>query len=643
MPRVVYAPERITRPLLRTGERGGGSFEEVSWGRALAVVAAGLEGIRERHGSESIVLLGGSGACRGALHNTGAVPRRFFAAWCATSSPPSAICLPQGNFSSQASMHANSFLFGTQEAGIDAATIRHARLVLLWGANLADTRFGAEWESRLRDLVRRKVPVVVIDPRKSRTARLYGSEWIPVLPGTDSALMASMLYVLLEQDLVDRVSLDSYAVGFGAIEGYVRGSCDGVAKDPSWGEGICGVPARRIRDLALLYGRTRPAALIPGLSTQRAIGGEESCRLAVALQVATGNAGRPGGSSGACVWGRLPGPRCGRLAATPSGAESPPRSAGFPVYQWADAVLLGRRGGYPADIKAIYNVGGNYIAQGSTVRKSLAAFRSVELAVCHELFLTPTALMCDVVLPVTTFLEREDIVFPAGNFLCYSNRAIPPVGQCRDDFGIFGDLAERMGFGPAFTEGRTEAEWLERFLERSDVPDADPRAHPLATPSGRIELSSDGYAASGFPPFPTVRAAVPAPEYPFRLVTPHSRYYVNSQGSNIDWLSDRQGSSLSMNPEDARRYGIADGCVAVLESPWGVCRVTVSVTDDIMPGVVCLPVGRWPVLAADGVEVNGAPNAVTSTVPTLPSHGARTHSTSVRVRPAQSPRVRPDP
>jgi anaerobic dimethyl sulfoxide reductase subunit A len=655
MPDVVYAPERIVRPLLRRGERGSGSFEEVSWERALSVVAARLGEIRSRYGTESILALGGSGSCRGALHNTGALHRRFLASYGSLSSPPSTYCSPQGNFSSQASMYANSFLFGTQLAGIDPATIRHSALVVLWGANIADTRFGAEWESRIAERRRAGVPVIVIDPRRSRTAELLGSEWVPVLPGGDAALMTALLFVLLERGMVDRQAISRYSVGFDELEGYVRGAQDGVPKDPAWAQQLCGVSPAAIRDLAVRYGVARPCALIPGLSIQRAVGGEEACRLAVALQVACGNAGVPGGSSGGAIWGRLPGPRCGRLSSAPQGLGELPGPLGFPVYEWADAVLLGKAGGYPADIRAIYNVGGNYVAQGSDVAKSIGAMRQVELAVCHELFLTPTARFCDIVLPVTTFLERNDIVFPADNYLYFSNRAISPVGECRDDYDILRDLASRLGVEEVFSEGRDEAAWLESFLRDSVVSDADelrrtgvfdggdheriglapffadPTASPLPTPSGRIELASERYGQSGFPRHPTARGALPPPEYPLRLVTPHSRFYVNSQGSNIGWLAARQRTALWMHPTDAADAGIADQGEAIVESPRGRCRVTVVVTEGIMPGAVCLPVGRWPELGPDDTETNAAPNALTSTVATRPSLGSRTHTVFVRV------------
>jgi anaerobic dimethyl sulfoxide reductase subunit A len=529
-----------------------------------------------------------------------------------------------------------------------------------------------------------------VDPRRSRTASRLADEWVPVRPGTDAALMAAVLHVLLKERLVDRAFLGRYTTGFEEVEAYVRGRgpWDGRPTTPAWAEGVCRTPAATIVRLARRYAAARPTALIPGLSIQRTVGGEEAMRMSAVLQAATGNAGMPGGSTGGNIWGRLPGPRCGRLPAKaglepelrpgmdaggprrPSRAGAPGAKpelspglppgaqAAVPVYLWADAVLEGRAGGYPSDLRAAYNLGGNYLCQGSDVRKSLRAFQRLELVVTHEHFLTPTARWSDVVLPATTFLEREDIVFPEGNFLFYSRRAIAPVGQSRNDYDILRELAERLGFEAAFSEGRDEAAWLERFLAESEVPDpeefrrtgvyagpeqerfalerfiSDPQAHPLGTPSGRIELASAAYARTGFPAVPVFRGPSPDPKHPLALITPHARYRINSQFSNDPELRAREPQALAMNPADAARRGVADGASVRVSSPQGEVRVPARVTEDIMPGVVSLAAGVWPELDENGMDTAGSPNLLTSTQPTLPSKSSRTHSVWVQVRPA---------
>ena len=648
MVRGVYHPGRLKSPMVRAGPRGSGRFREVSWDEALQVVRDRLEQIRETWGAESVLRLGGSGSCRGALHNTELVTRRFFSLFGGYTDTT-------GSYSSGAESFVAPYLFGpghVRRYGIDAATLRHSRLILLWGANVADTRFGCELESRIREQRRKGVPVVAVDPRRSRTVQQLSDRWIPVRPGTDAALMAAVLYVLLREDLVDRTFVRRTSVGFDVLERYVRGEDDGQPKTPSWAEGICATPGEAIVELARQYGRNKPAALIPGLSIQRTIAGEEAIRMAVALQTATGNIGVPGGSSGSNIWGRLPRPRCGQLPVPPV-----PRPSEVPVYSWPDAILEGRAGGYPVEIKAVYNVGGNYLAMGSDLHKSVRAFERVELSVCHDYFLTPTARYCDVVLPVTTYLERADIVFPESNHLLYSHQVIEPVGQARNDYDIFHDLADRLGFGQEYSEGRNVAQWLEHFLDNSEIEDAeefrrtgiyigaeqercglsefvsDPKSHPLDTPSGKIEIASKSYAGLGFPEIPTWRGFQPTSGHPLHLITPHARYRINSQYGNDPWFVQREEQGLWMNPRDAALRGIEEGRQVEVGSPEGKLRISVRITEDIMPGVVCLLAGMWPRIGPDGTDTAGAANILTSTVPTEPSRSSRTHSVAVQVLP----------
>lgn len=645
--RLLYAPGRLTAPLVRTGPRGSGRFREASWPEALDLVADKLAEIRSRYGSEAVLRLGGSGACRGALHNTGRLTSRFLALYGGCTET-------YGSYSSAAASFATPYVLGTTMAGIDPATLQYARLIILWGYNVLDCRLGTEWEARLRQARRRGVETVAIDPRRTATARRLGTRWVPVRPGTDSALMLAVLHELLAAGLVDERFVERYSVGFAALRRHVLGQDGTEPKTPAWAEAICGTPANAIVELARLYGRTRPTALLPGLSFQRTIGGEEAVRLAIALQVATGNLGRLGGSSGAFAASRLPAPRLGRVG-VPAPAEQP----AIPVYRWPDAILEGRRGGHPTDVRAAYNVGGNYLVQGADVHKSIRALSQLEFSVCHELTLTPTARYCDVVLPATHWLEREDIVFASGPYLFFSQRAVPPPAGCRDDYTIFCELAARLGFGLAFSEGKDEAAWLRHLVAASEVPDydefrrtgiylgpdqqrvglasfvADPDRHPLHTPSGRVELASAAYAReTGFPAVPHCRILPGDERYPLRLLSPKPRHRIHSQGAHLPWLLERDEPMLQIHPADAATRGIEDGQPVLVTSAQGRVRVPARVTEEIMPGVVCLLEGVWPALDAEGVDTAGSVNVLTSTEPTLPSQGSRTHSVLVEVQRA---------
>jgi anaerobic dimethyl sulfoxide reductase subunit A len=642
--RVTHSPDRLRKPLLRTGPKGSGQYKETTWSEALDLVAKRFVEIKDRYGYEAILRLGGSGSCNGALHNTFRLVSRFLSLFGGFTDTYS-------NFSSAAAGYVTPFILGTNNAGIDPGTLQYSNLIVLWGANIVDTRLECALEARILEAKRRGVEIIVIDPRRTTTVSTLASKWIPIYPGTDTALMIAVLYVMLEEDLVDRSFVNKYSFGFDKLEEYVLGLKDGVAKSPQWAEGICGVSANSIIQFTYKYCKNHPVALIPGLSIQRTIGGEEAIRMAISLQVATGNLGILGGSTGGLTWGRLPSPKIGSIGIPPN-----PSKVSIPVYSWSDAILEGKEGGFPSDIKAIYNVGGNYIMQGSDVLKNIKAFEKLDFAVCHERFMTPTAKYCDIILPVTTFLERNDIVNPnGGNYLLFSNQVIPPIFDVKNDYDIFCEIAERLGFLSEFSESMNEDEWLKSFVAKSEIPDYDgfklngihmgenqlrvglsdfindPHTNPLNTQSGLVQIYSEAYAQTGFSPFPECRILQTNDTYPLRLVTPKSRFRIHSQNDNIPWFKNREKQELWINPYDAGKRGIENGQEIIIFNPQGMIRMTAKVTDDIMKGVVSLLEGVWPHFDSHGVETAGSANVLTSTIPTEPSKGSRTHSVLVEI------------
>lgn len=636
--RVQEANDRLTKPLIATGHRGSGEFREASWDEALDLVAEKLRAVAP----ETLLYLGGSGGPRGSLHNPKRLTKRFLSIY-------GGYIDRKDSYSTAAASFVTPYVLGSNRAGFDAANLEDSKLIILWGANIIDNRFGSELEGRIREAKNRGVKVVVIEPRNTRTMKTLGTDWIPILSGTDSAMMLAVLYVLVSEELVDRGFIDRYAYGFDALEAHVLGKDDGVPKTPEWAERICGTPSDKIKWLAKLYGSTKPTALIPGLSIQRTIGGEEAYRLSITLQTVTGNVGVPGGSTGAYMAVTLPGPKVGVM-------ETPPNPVGLSVnvYTWPDMVLEGKKGGYPADVNAIINCGGNYLIQGSDTHKSIRAFKSVDFTLCIDRFLTDTAMYCDVVLPATTFLERTDIVAGGGNYVLYSNKVLDPPGEAKNDYEIYSLLAEKLGFGDEFTEGKSETEWLDVFLSASEISDIeafkatgihwgkdqkrtalrdfimDPERHPLSTPSGKIQISSDKYALTGGYPFPTSNPLQTNAGYPLRFITPKSRYHTHSQNYNIPWFNERERNGLWINPIDAKERGIKDYNMIRVSTPQGEVIVEAYVTEDIVSGVVCLYEGAWLDLR-EGVDYNGSANILTSTAPSLPSHGSRTHSVLVQV------------
>jgi anaerobic dimethyl sulfoxide reductase subunit A len=644
MQKALYSPNRLTKPLIRDGPRGSGVFKEITWTYAIDLVAEKLLEIKNKYGNKSILFLGWSGAATGSLHNTWGLPRRFLSLF-------GGFINPTQGYSSAAARYATPFVLGTQAVGIDPETLQYSNLIILWGANIVDTRLETMLEPHIREAKERGVDIIVIDPRRTRTVKTLGTSWIPIYPGTDTALMAAILYVLIQEKKIDRNFISKYSYGFEELEKYILGDIDGIPKTPQWAENVCGTPSDQIISLAKKYGEKHPTALIPGLSIQRTIGGEEAIRMAIALQTVTGNIGVLGGSTGGLTWGRLPSPKMGAI-----NIPENPDIINIPVYIWPDIVLEGKKGGYPSDIKAIYNAGGNLLNQGSDINKNIKAFKNVEFAVSHDQFLTPTAKYCDIVLPVTFSVERNDIINPdGGNYLLFSNKAVDPPPEARNDYDIFCDLADKLGFLEKYTEGKSEEEWLESFIKSSEILDADefkrsgiyfgkdkyrvglsefiqdPIANPLNTPSGLIQISSPKYAETGFSAIPECRTMEYDEKYPLRLVTPKSMYRVHSQFYNIPWYNEREKQDLWINPKDAKIREIENDDIVIVSSSRGSLQIEARVTEDIMPGVVSILEGAWPNINSDGIDTAGSVNILTSSIPTLPSQGSRTHSVIVQI------------
>ena len=631
--RLTHHRNRLKSPLIL--DRSIGTHREAGWNEALDYTAAKLERIKNDYGPAAVIRLGGSGSCRGALHNTAALTSRFlnlFGGFTETT----------GSYSCAAMSFVTPYVYGTQNAAVDAATLTDSKRIILLGANIADLRFGAELMNRLKQARLRGVEITVIDPRKTATVAQLDAEWIPINPGTDAALLASLIFELDETGGLDEAAISRYCSGFRPFRDWLYST---PVKSPEWAADICGIPAGKIRRIADDYRRFTPLALIPGLSVQRTLGGEDAARMAMVLQSVTGNTGISGGSSGGNIWGSMPKVRCGRINMMPEcimRSIAAPEKRYIPVYTWPDFIL--DQGADPP-VKAAYNCGGNYLTQGSDTNKSVRAYESLEFSVTHDLFLTPTASRSDVVFPAADFLERCDIVFPEGNFLLWSQKAVEPPPGVKTDYEIFSLLADRMNFGDKFTEGRTEMQWLDFFLEQSEVPDsnefkrrgvffgadnrrvglsdfiASPEENPLNTPSGKIEISSEEFRAAGGNLFPVYT------EYhrpgKIRLVTPHSRYRINSQFANTGNKKCRT-SHLLVNRGDAALLGISQGEAVIITGVNGSTRAEAVLTDDIIAGTASLDAGSWE---------SGSANMVTSSEPTMPSGGSRTHSTFVDIRP----------
>ena len=629
---VVYAEDRLRQPLKRAGKRGRGEFKPISWEQALDSVARELQRVKDRYGNSAIFLMDHTGS-QGGLHNVQKAGRRFFSLF-------GGYTTWWGNTSLEAAIFSSLVTFGTTFTGTSRDNFLHARLLIMWGWNPVVTRFGSDTIHYLSRAKKAGARITCVDPRYTPSAKALAEQWIPIKPGTDTAMLLATAYVMIDEAIYDQHFIETYTIGFEQFKNYVMGEEDGVPKTPRWAEGITGVPAAITAQLARDYASVKPAALYASWAPGRTAYGEQYHRAASILAAMTGNIGVTGGYASGGT-GRIP---LGYLDKTLPIPESPTNFVH--VTDIYDALLEGKAGGYPGDIKLLYIVGCNLLNQFLNTNKGVTALQAPEFIVAHELFLTPTARFADIILPVTTALERIDIGQPwtGGPYFIHMDKAIEPLPQTKSDLTIFTELAARLGMTDY--NHKSDKAWLREFAAAApDLPEYNvfqregvhcipldqpwvafreqieaPDRHPFPTPSGKIEIYSQQLAERQDPLLPPIPGYIPSWEgreeatsskHPLQLVSPHARARVNSQWHGIPRLDALADDTVWLNPADAQSRGIANGDRVKIHNDRGQLLTTARVTEHIMPGVANLDAGAWFEPDHDGLDHGGCVNVLT--------------------------------
>jgi len=692
-----YHPDRLMRPLKRVGKRGDGEFRPISWDEALDTVAAQFERVKSQYGSSALFVPYGTGSYN--QLNGSHVARRLMNLYGG--------CLGFYNSYSWAATNlATPTVYGTLVTGNQRQDWLNTKYMLMWGWNPAEMRDGTNSDYFVKLARQAGARVVCIDPRHSLSAAGLADEWIPIRPGTDAAMMSAMAYVMLTERLYDAEFVSTHCVGFDAeqmpVEGaesyseYILGNRDGVPKTPQWAEPITAVPAATIARIAREYASSKPAVLYQGYGMQRRAYGEQVVRAGCTLAAITGNVGVPGGWASGLG---LQAPDGGALGTVfPSGEN--PIKAEIPVFLWTEAILRGKRmtiadgirgaERLDNDIKLIYAVATNcLINQHADVNRSIEILRDetkVEFIVVQDNFLTSSARFADIVLPACTQFETWGVEdgWKYGDEVILQPKLVEPPGECKSDFRICAELAERMGIGNAFTEGRDERAWVEycldefrriRFPELPTLDDfieqnlgawtrpatrpaiafadfrRDPQKYPLGTPSGKIEIFSKQLFDLGRPDeIPAVPKYIQewespfgksqceedkAPRndiYPLQAIGHHSLQRVHSTHDNNDWLEEAFPQRAFINPLDAAARDIKDGDEVKVYNERGALVLPCRLTPRIMPGVVDIPEGAWYAPDQDGVDHGGNVNVLTSTRWTPFAFGSAQHTIMVEVK-----------
>jgi len=636
--RWLSAENRVGTPWMRSAT---GELVRASWQAALDAVAAELVRVREQWGAEAIMLATGAGSGGGRGFSGASAAARLFSHW-------AAVTQTVGNLSHHSATWVEMNMLGQEVPADDRATLLASRLIVLWGNNPADTRMGPNTEHYIRLARDRGAQVVLIDPRLSDSGALC-DVWLPIRPGTDAALVAGLVYMLETWGAVDRAFLESHASGYEVYQSYVMGRSDAVPKTPAWASEITGLPVERIEWLAQQFAAVRPASILPGWGPQRALWGEQFHRAMITLACVTGNMGKPGAA--------LPGVgvRNNRmqLPRLPYGEHRAART--LHNASWAQAISQGT---LAPPIKLAFIAASNLVNRSSNTWACLRALQSLDTVVVLDPFMTPTAKLADIVLPINTDLERSDVVTGWGSdmHLFASQQVAETPDAARSDYWVCAEIAQRLGIGSVYTAGKTPDEWLAAW--RSEPTDAlaaldgqgvlrydgalrvaladfcrDPGRHPLPTASGRIEICSEAAAQKGLPRVPSYVAAQPNPPemaLPLQLLTPHHKLRANSGHGGNPWLRQIDDQYLWINPRDATARGLVDGKRVRVRNALGVVECPARVTERIMPGVVCLPQGAWFSPDEQGVDQAGSANVLTS-LDVTPTGGNTTHSVWVEV------------
>ena len=653
----VHHPQRLMHPQKRIGDRGEGKFERISWDEALEMLAGELTRVKETYGNEGIFLATGGGYLAG-LHNGGLAAQRLMNQFggCVTH---------YGNISSEGAVWASLTQYGSVMVGNSREDLLNSKLIILWGWDPARMISGTNTMYHVIKAKENSARIIAVDPRYHDTAATVADEWIPIRPGTDTAVFVAMAHVMINENLHDQAFLDKFTVGFDKFKEYVLGQEDGTEKTPAWAAEISGVDAAVTERLAREYAGTKPAALMDCQGPARSAMGEQFNRCAATLCALTGNVGRPGGSACGGLMG-LPIGHMFRMSAIPPGKnpfelDGPNVKGTLDIRQRVikrghvnksfDAILEGKQGGYPTDIKMMWSMCNNYLNQTGNSNKAARALQKLEFFCAQELFMTAQARYADLLLPVTTAAERSDLTrpWPSGPYFTFMNRALEPLGECKSDLIIVSELAERLdieGFNPY-----TEEEWLKMFIDhnpeyqehikdydkfRKDgihrVKLAEPiiafkqqiddiENNPFPTPSGKIEIFSQRAADLDKPDTPPIPKYMPTPEdrndpliekYPLQLLTPHPKNRVHSELYMVPWLREVEEHRAWINPVDAESRGIKDGDDIYVFNDRGKVAIKAWVTGRIIPGVVSIFEGAWYNPDKDGIDRGACANTLTN-------------------------------
>ena len=597
---ILYHPDRLNYPLERVGERGEGKWQKISWEKALSTIADEMLKARDQHGPESVAFL--RGVAKGI--EDGLLTRLGNAFGTPNQASHGFVCFHPSRYAAMMTMG----------AGLSPDWDYPPACIVIWGSNPPETSAVFRYP-RILDACSKGSKLIVVDPRKTPLAE-RADLWLRLRPGTDAALALAMLHVIMAENLYDKSFVKEWTIGFDKLESHVQKYAPEDVEDIIW------VPAEKIREAARLYATNKPGVILSGNALEQNINSFHSDRGICALKAVSGNIGVPGGE---IQWSPPPvlrrgGPEFTLKEKMPKDVLEKRLGAGlmapFASYALPQSVQKALIEGTPYPIRVAYIHGGNLMLTWANAQDTYKAFRNLNFLVVADMFMTPTALMADIVLPVASYLEydaiRQTEIFPVEVRV---GQKVADPGERWPDAKIIIELAKKLELSEHFWH--TYEEMLEDILKPAGLTFEELRKlvsilgspqyrffekHGFKTPSKKVELFSDRLEEWGFDPLPTYYELPETPysdpdlakEYPLIFTTWKAGDFIHSRHRQIASLRDQHPEPfVSIHPEAADKLGVKQGDVVYIETKRGRIKQKASLVDSIDPRLVVVDHDWW--------------------------------------------------
>jgi len=587
-------PDRLKHPLKRVGKRGEGKWKQISWQEALSETAENLNSIKEKYGAKGVAF--GVGMPKGLEHFVLIRLANIFGS-------PNVIA-------SQDVCHAPREITGVHTCGFyPVANLHHkSKLVLLWASNITSTNEEGEINSMLLQQLKNGTELIVVDPRKIDLVK-KAKKWIQLRPGTDHALALGFLNVIIEETLYDKDFVQNWTYGFDELADHVKTYTPEKVSEITW------VPPDIIRDTARLYATSKPAVIQWGNPIEHNIHTFDITRALICLMAVCGNLDVPGGnihakdpkimSLGQFVRADLIPDKRKEMISAYHGVI--PRLMTVAPSFFKKAILEE----VPYPIKGFYAMCANPMLSYADSRQTYEAFINLDFIAVADLFMTPTAAIADIVLPVASQFEMDDIGhYGLGHgFILARPKVVDPPEECWPDIKIMNELGKRIS--PKEYWYDDYGQFLEDVVKPSDLtysqfvqkgylkcPDRFKlyEEKGFRTPTGKVELILSTAKKFNLPPLPSFKGLPEEdnPEYPLVLTNSKSQYYLHSSYRWIKRLREkRPDPKVEIHPDTALKYGINEGDEVIIETRYGKIAQVAHCTDIIDPRVINASHGWW--------------------------------------------------